>query len=103
MTYTAEYLQSDDVKAIRRLARVAAENGAESVKVYDSEGFVEKCPCNGDSLLQAIDGLDIDVTLRFFAGCKKLGAFFLVLGNGDDTTVADYGVNDWTDKVWEAL
>ena len=100
MTYQAKYLQQDDSKNIRMLASRAAESGAVTVKVYGSEGFVGKVACTPDALLSEIDGMDIEVTLRFFdAAGNKLGWVFLVLGNCDDTTICDYGVNSWTEKV----
>lgn len=100
MTYQPEYLQIDDVIAIRELALSASRNGAVTVSVYDSEGFVERVACTPSALLESIDGMDIDVSLKFRdEGGKKLGWVDLVLGNGDNTTIADYGINEWTDKV----
>ena len=100
MTYQPEYLQNDDIVAIRELALTAHRYGAVYVSVYDSEGFVEKVACTPSVLLEAIDGLDIDVSLKFRdEEGKKLGWVDLVLGNGDNTTIADYGINEWTDKV----
>ena len=98
--YQPKYLQVDDVTAIRELALTAHRYGAVYVSVYDSEGFVEKVACTPGALLEAVDGLDIDVSLIFrnFEG-KKLGWVDLVLGNGDNTTIADWGVNSWTEKV----
>ena len=99
MTYKPNYLQNDDIIAIRELALTAHRYGAVYVSVYDSEGFVEKVACTPNALLEAIDGLD-DVSLKFRdAAGKKLGWVDLVLGNGDNTTVSDYGINEWTDKV----
>ena len=98
--YQPKYLQVDDAIAICELASRASNQGATTVSIYDSEGFVEKVACTPGALLEAIDGLDIDVSLTFrnFEG-KKLGWVDLVLGNGDNTTIADWGVNDWTEKV----
>ena len=100
MTYQPEYLQIDDIIAIRELALTAHRYGAVYVSVYDSEGFVEMVSCTPSALLESIDGMDIDVTLKFRdEKCKKLGWVSLVLGNGDNTTIADWGMNDWTEKV----
>lgn len=100
MTYQPKYLQNDDIIAIRELALSASRNGAVTVSVYDAEGFVEMVSCTPSALVEAIDGLDIDVSLKFRdEKCKKLGWVYLVLGNGDNTTIADYGINEWTDKV----
>ena len=101
MAYQPKYLNIDDVVAIRELALTAHRYGAAYVSVYDSEeGFVDRVACTPSTLLEAIDGLDIDVSLTFrnFEG-KKLGWVALVLGNGDNTTIADWGVNSWTEKV----
>lgn len=100
MTYQPKYLNIDDSIAIRELAVSASRNGAVTVSVYDSEGFVEKVTCTPGALLEAIDGLDIDVSLKFRdEEGNKLGCVDLVLGNGDNTTISDYGINEWTDKV----
>ena len=98
--YQPKYLQVDDATAIYELATRASNQGATTVSIYDSEGFVDRVACTPSALLEAIDGLDIDVSLTFrnFEG-KKLGWVDLVLGNGDNTTVSDYVVNAWTDKV----
>ena len=98
--YQPKYLNSDDIVNIRDLALTAHRYGAAYVSVYDSEGFVDRVACTPSALLEAIDGLDIDVSLIFrnFEG-KKLGWVSLVLGNGDNTTISDYGINEWTDKV----
>ena len=100
MAYQPEYLQIDDTIAIRELALSASRNGAVTVSVYDSEGFVERVACTPSALLESIDGMDIEVSLKFRdAEGKKLGWVDLILGNGDNTTIADWGVNDWTEKV----
>lgn len=100
MTYQPEYLQNDDIVAIRELALSASRNGAVTVSVYDSEGFVERVACTPSALLKSIDGMDIDVTLKFRGEDGHMfGWVDLVLGNGDNTTIADWGVNDWTEKV----
>lgn len=98
--YQPKYLQSDDTVAIYELASRASSQGATTVSIYDSEGFVEKVPCTQNALLESIDGMDIEVSLKFRDGNgRKLGWVDLILGNGDNTTVADWGVNDWTEKV----
>ena len=98
--YQPKYLQVDDAIAIYELATRASNQGATTVSIYDSEGFVEKVACTQYALLQAIDGMDIEVSLKFRDGNGvKLGWVDLVLGNGDNTTIADWGVNGWTEKV----
>lgn len=98
--YKPKNLQVDDTVAIYELASRAANSGAVTVSIYDSEGFVEKVACTQNALLEAIDGMDTEVSLKFRDGSgRKLGLVYLVLGNGDNTTIADWGVNDWTEKV----
>lgn len=100
MAYQPKFLNIDDIVAIRELALTAHRYGAVTVSVYDSEGFVEKVACTPSALLESIDGLDIEVSLKFRdEDGKKLGWVDLVLGNGDNTTIADWGVNAWTEKV----
>ena len=98
--YQPKYLQVDDATAIYDLATRASNQGATTVSIYDNEGFVEKVACTQYALLEAIDGMDIEVSLKFRDGNGvKLGWVDLVLGNGDNTTIADWGVNGWTEKV----
>ena len=98
--YQTKYLQVDDAIAIYELAARASNQGATTVSIYDSEGFVEKVACTPSALLEAIDGMDVEVSLKFRDGTGvKLGWVDLVLGNGDNTTISDWTVNDWTEKV----
>lgn len=105
MTYQAKYLGYNDEKSIRKLLTAAKKFGATAVTLRDSEGDEEFFSINyPDGVIETLDGADIDWAVCFTKARKYLGTFYIVLGNDDeDGVVADFGVNAWTEKVWDCI
>lgn len=93
-----KYLPDDDVIVMKTLITVAKLNGA---NLFMSNGSGETTIYNSSSVfLKDIDGGVEEFGITFFDDYgKRLGTFCIVLGNGDYITIADYYINDWTEKI----
>lgn len=96
-------LPDDDVVCLSLLIETAQQFGASPVFVSTVDEYPSLHFTTHDFLKDCEGGCE-EFAIRFFSSDGKyLGSFYVVLGNGDYTTIADYGVNDWTTEVDKAL
>lgn len=90
-------MKRDDKEIVNFLLKTAKENGANTVGVrFDDEE--ERFGIDNPELMELLDNLD-DAVVEFYDGKENLGSFYLVFGNEDYTTVCDYVLSDWAEKV----
>lgn len=108
-----KYLGYEDELSISKLLSAAHSFGAESVVVTDSEGDAEHFYFDAnpdaveDSVLELLDGGDMDYRLSFYKGDSEhethLGTFYVCLGNDDGSAVYDSSCQKWCDAIWDAI
>jgi hypothetical protein len=94
------YVRPDDAAIAKALVNAALERGC-VVSVNDSEEWVVTRSSDKDAILSALASTDSDSVVVRGGGDKA--AFWLVYGNGDGTTIADYSGGLLANELYEAV
>lgn len=84
------------------LSIIRADQGKGVVfRVFDGEEWAGPKTSKVSDVLEQVNSTGADA-LVVYKGGQKIGSFDLVWGNAEDGSelVADYGVNEFTDRVW---